>query len=179
MKRFAACLATVLAFGGLAATAGAGAAAADTTPQTLNLKVLLIGEGSSDPTTSAWASALSSEGVPFDEITASGAVPNETVTLPTLSSGSTGNYNGVVIADSPTDYAAGQFTALDAYESAFGVRQVDGYMFPNPNLGITFNGVSGPLDGTTGTLTTAGLAAFPELRARSLSTRAASATGPQ
>ena len=90
--------------------------------------------------------------------------PNETVTLPTLSSGSTGNYNGVVIADSPTDYAAGQFTALDAYESAFGVRQVDGYMFPNPNLGVTFNGISGSLDGTTGTLTAAGLAAFPELK---------------
>ncbi len=86
------------------------------------------------------------------------------MTLPALSSGSTGNYNGVVIADSPTDYAAGQFTALDTYESTFGVRQVDGYMFPNPNLGVTFNGVSGPLDGTTDTLTAAGLAAFPELK---------------
>src|SRR5262249_55510902 len=95
---------------------------------------------------------------------ASGSPPSETVTLPTLSNGSTGNYNGVVIADSPTDYAAGQLTALDAYESAFGVRQVDGYMFPNPNLGVTFNGASGALDGTTGALTAAGQAAFPELK---------------
>jgi hypothetical protein len=164
LKRFAAGLATVLMVGGLAATAGAGVAAADTTPQTLNLKVLLIGEGSSDPTTSAWASALSREGVPFDEVDASGAVPSETVNLPPLSSGSTGNYNGVVIADSPTDYVAGQLSALDTYESTFGVRQVDGYMFPNPNLGITFNGSSGALDGTTGTLTAAGQAAFPELK---------------
>ena len=164
MKRVAACLATVLAFGGLAATAGAGAAAADTTPQTLNLKVLLIGEGSTDPTTAAWASALSNEGVAFDEVTATGAVGSEQVSLPALSSGSTGNYNGVVIADSPTDYAAGQLSTLDTYESTFGVRQVDGYMFPNPNLGVTFSGTSGALDGTTDTLTAAGLAAFPELK---------------
>ena len=59
------------------------------------------------------------------------------MTLPALSSGTTGNYNGVVIADSPADFAAGQLTALDSYESSFGVRQVDGYMFPSPALGIT------------------------------------------
>ena len=83
--------------------------------------------------------------------------------LPALSSGSTGNYNGVVIADSPTDYASGQLTALDTYESAFGVRQVDGYMYPSPALGVT-EATGGALDGTTGTLTAAGLAAFPELK---------------
>ena len=52
------------------------------------------------------------------------------MTLPTLSSGNTGNFNGVVIADSPADFAAGQLTALDTYESTFGVRQVDGYTAP-------------------------------------------------
>ena len=92
-------------------------------------------------------SALSNEGVAFDEVTATGAVGSEQVTLPALSSGSTGNYNGVVIADSPTDYAAGQLTALDTYESTFGVRQVDGYMFPNPNLGVTFVGPPAPSTG--------------------------------
>jgi len=162
LKRVAACLATVLAVGGLAATAGAGAAAADTTPQTLNLKVLLIGDGNAPPETAAWEAALTTEGVPYTEVDTTGTAPAETVTLPTLSSGTTGNFNGVIITGSPTDFAAGQLTALDTYESTFGVRQIDGYMFPDPDLGVT-DLTSGALDGTTATLTTAGLAAFPEL----------------
>jgi len=85
------------------------------------------------------------------------------VNLPALSSGGTGNFNGVVIADSPSDYASGQLAAVDTYESSFGVRQVDGYIFPSPALGVT-DATGGPLDGTTATLTTAGLAAFPELK---------------
>ena len=140
---------------------------------------MLIGEGTStngedstDPTTGAWESALTSEGVPYTEVDATGTAPDETITLPTLSSGSTGYYNAVVIADSPTDYAAGQLTALDTYESTFGVRQVDGYMYPDPALGVTADATgttpgvneAGALDGTTATLTSAGLAAFPELK---------------
>ena len=80
------------------------------------------------------------------------------MTLPALSSGTTGNYNGVVIADSPADFAAGQLTALDTYESTFGVRQVDGYTAPY--LGETLAS-GGALDGTTGTLTTAGPGCLP------------------
>ena len=85
------------------------------------------------------------------------------MTLPTLSSGTTGNYNGVVIADDPADFASGQLSALYSYESTFGVRQVDGDAFPTPATGQTFVN-SGALDGTTGTLTAAGLTAFPELK---------------
>ena len=155
----------------MAGLTAAGAAASAATPPTLDLKVLLIGEGTSangenstDVTTAAWESALTNEGVPYTEVDAIGSAPDETVTLPTLSSGGTGYYNAVVIADSPTDYAAGQLSALDTYESTFGVRQVDGYMFPNPALGVTYETGAGPLDGTTATLTSAGLAAFPELK---------------
>ena len=49
----------------------------------------------------------------YYEVTATGASANKTVTLPALSSGTTGNYNGVVIADSPTDFASGALCALD------------------------------------------------------------------
>ena len=147
--RLAVCLAAVLAIGGLAATAGPAAAASAATPPTLDLKILLIGNGHSDVTTAAWAAALTSEGVPFTEVDATGTAPGQDVTLPALSSGTTGNYNGVVIADSPTDFAAGQLTALDTYESTFGVRQVDGYMYPSPALGVT-EATGGALDGTTG-----------------------------
>ena len=146
-----------VAFGVLAMHASGAAAA---TPQTLNLKVLLVGQGPTDVTTAAWAAALKSEGVPYTEVDATGTAPSETITLPALSSGSTGNYNGVIIADSPTNYAAGQLTPLFTYESAFGVRQVDGYMYPSAALGAT-PATAGVLDGTTGQLTAAGLVAFP------------------
>jgi hypothetical protein len=156
-------LAAVLSATGLAAVAGPGAAAA-ASPPTLDLKVLLIGSATAgDPVTAAWAAALTSEGVPYTEVDASGSIGSETVTLPTLSSDSTGNFNGVILADSPTFFASGALTSLDTYESTFGVRQVDGYMFPDPNLGVT-DATSGALDGTTGTLTSAGLTAFPELK---------------
>jgi hypothetical protein len=158
-----ACLAGALAAAGLTAAVGPAATASAAGPPAVNLRILLIGEGSADPTTAAWQAALTSEGVPFTLVTASGSAPNETVNLPALSSGGTGNFNGVVIADSPSDFASGQLAALDTYESSFGVRQVDGYMFPSPALGVT-DVTGGPLDGSTGTLAQAGLVAFPELK---------------
>ena len=107
----------------------------------MDLKVLLIGSGSTDPTTAAWAAALSSEGVPYTEVTAAGTTPSETVTLPALTTNATtGNFNGVVIADDPAAFAAGQLTALYSYESTFHVRQVDGYAYPTPTTGQTFAG---------------------------------------
>ena len=156
-------LAAVLSVSGLAAAGvGSAAPASAATAPTLDLKVLLVGSGSTDPTTAAWASALAEQGVPYTEVDATGTSGSWTVSLPALSSGTTGNFNGVVIADSPTDFAAGQLSALDTYESSFGVRQIDGYMFPDPALGAT-DLSGGVLDGTTATLSTAGLTAFPEL----------------
>ena len=77
--------------GGLATATAAQAAG---TPPVLDLRVLLIGDSASDTTTSAWESALSTEGVPYTEVDATGASPAETVTLPTLSSGTTGCSTG-------------------------------------------------------------------------------------
>jgi hypothetical protein len=161
--RLARYLITLLAASSLIGVGSAAVPAAAATPPALNLKVLLIGEGPNDPTSGAWQAALTSEGVPYTLVTASGTSPSETVSLPALSSGTTGNYNAVVIADSPNDYAAGQLSTLFSYESTFGVRQIDGYMFPSPALGIT-EVTGGALDGTTATLTAAGQAAFPALK---------------
>jgi hypothetical protein len=133
------------------------------TPPRLDLKVLLIGAGSADPTTAAWQAALSGEGVAYTTVTASGAVGSQTVSLPALSTADVGQFNGVVLADSPTNFAAGALNPLYDYESAFAVRQVDGYMFPSPALGLT-NGTGTTLDNATAQLTAAGLAALPELK---------------
>jgi hypothetical protein len=160
---------SVFMVAGILGTSAASAGAA--TAPTLDLNVLLVGDGASDATTAAWASALAAEGVPYTEVDATGATASAgtttatgswTVTLPALSSGTTGFFNGVVIADSPLDFAAGQLSALDSYESSFGVDQVDGYMFPDPALGAT-EATGGALDGTTATLTPAGLSTFPAL----------------
>jgi len=152
----------------LAATlvsAGARPAAA-ATPPLLQLRILLIGDTATQgSSTAAWESSLSSDGVAYTLVTSSGAYGSETVTLPTLSSGSTGNYNGVVIADAPAGFAADQLTALFAYESQFGVRQIDGSAYPSPSLGQT--AVPSPnqsLDDTTASLTPAGLAGLPGLK---------------
>ena len=149
-----ACLA--MAGGGLAT---ATPATASTAP-TLDLRVLLIGEAAPDTTTLAWESALTTEGVPYTEVNAAGTAPAQTLALPALSSGTTGYYNGVVIAVTPNNFASGQLSALGTYESSFGVNQVDGYMFPDPALGAT-DVTAGAL--TSGTLTTAGLSVFPAL----------------
>ena len=74
------------------------------TPTTLDLRVLLVSSGSADPTSQAWQNALSSEGVATTVVTASGSYGAETVTLPSLSSGSTGLFNGVVVADAPAAF---------------------------------------------------------------------------
>jgi hypothetical protein len=149
--------------GAVAIPAHSAGAASPT--QTVALKVLLIGDGPSDPTTVAWEDGLTNEGVPFTEVDATGAYGSETVTLPTLSSGSTGNYNGVVLADTDAGFATGQLTALFTYESTFGIRQVSGNAFPDTTRGETV--VASPvtdLDNTTGTISDAGLAAMPALK---------------
>ncbi|HEV2344102.1 MAG TPA: putative Ig domain-containing protein [Actinocrinis sp.] len=161
LRRGTAALTVGLLLAGLTGTTAASPAAAMTS-QTLDLKVLLVGEGSSDPGTQAWQEVLTSEGVPFTLVQASGGLGGQTVALPTLSSGATGDYNGVVLAGSPYDFAAGQLSALFAYESSFNVRQIDGYMYPSTAMGLTPVG-GGALDGTTAGLTPAGLAAFPGL----------------
>ena len=107
MARVTSFLVALLMVAGLASTAGAGASAA-ATPPTLDLNILLIGTGSGDVTTAAWQAALNSEGVPYTLATASGTYGSETVTLPALSSpNGNGNFNGVVIADSPTRLCRG------------------------------------------------------------------------
>jgi hypothetical protein len=153
-------MACVVVVGTVSAVAGSAAAG---TPVQQGPNVLLIGHGPSDPTTAAWQSALSSEGVAYTLATASGPYGSETVTLPALTTGPIGNFTGVVIADSPAAFADGQLSALDSYESSSGVRQVDGYTFPSPSLGLT-SVSSGSLDNSTAQLTPAGLAALPGLQ---------------
>ena len=110
-------LAIAISVATLAGMVGAPAvsASAATTTNTLNLKVLVVGGvggAANDPTTAAWDAALTQEGVPYTEVDASGTSGAETVSLPALSSGATGNYNGVIIAGSPANFSAAALAPL-------------------------------------------------------------------
>ena len=61
---FARVLIAIAVLATMVASAVAVGVAGATGPATLNLNVLLIGTGSSDPTTAAWQATLTSEGVP-------------------------------------------------------------------------------------------------------------------
>ena len=145
-------------------------AQAVTTGDTVDLRVLLVGApggAASDPNTAAWAAGLSSEGVAFTEVDATGTLGSATVSLPALTSSAThGLFNGVVLAGKPADFAAGQLSALFSYESTFGIRQIDGDFVPNGTTGlssVTDADSGAAISGTTATLTAAGLSAFASL----------------
>ena len=146
-KVFAAGLTAAMVTSMLAATGGSAWAV---TQNTLDLRVLLIGNGSADVTTAAWESALSTEGVPYTEVDATGTSPSRDrdpsrrfrVGPRAISTGSSS------LTRRPPS-PPGQLTALDTYESTFGVSQVDGYMYPDPTWGSRRR-AAGALDGTTG-----------------------------
>jgi hypothetical protein len=135
--------------------------------QELDLKVLLIGQNGGDPTTAAWQSELTSEGVAYTLVLAQGTPGSETVNLPALTdpaNSSHGFYDGVVVVPSVFDFSS--FDALLPvwqYESTFNVRQIDAYVYPESALNGLNPVSSGDQSGTTPTLTTAGQAAFPAL----------------
>lgn len=125
--------------------------------QRLDLKILIIGGAAGDPTTDAWTTELARQGIPFD-VVRRGADPS--AALPALvnpSDATHGRYNGVVLSTHAS--LLGDLTAVYAYERAFDVRQVSGYEFPNPSVGLTYAGanVAGPF---TAQLTQAGKGAF-------------------
>jgi len=116
--------ATCVVMAGLAGVVGSSAAHA-APGQSLDLKVLLIGQNGGDPTTAAWQSELTSEGVAYTLVTAQGSPGSETVNLPALTDPDNSNhglYDGVVVVPSVFDFSS--FDALLPvwqYESTFDV----------------------------------------------------------
>ena len=149
-------------------TAGAPPAQA-ASGQSLDLRILLIGRPDGDPVTKAWEAQLTSEGVAYTEVFAQGTPGAETLSLPSLvdpGDANHGLYDGVVFVPSGEDFAW-PWTPLVpvwSYEAEFHVRQINGYVYPNPTLNGLNPISSGDQSGTTPTLTAAGLAAFPALR---------------
>jgi hypothetical protein len=157
----AAVMAVVLAVSTLAAS-GLGTAASAAAAPRIELKVLVVSDGS------AWTDAiraqLASEGVPVTVISladSSRPVITSSLLSGTLSDGTAvGHYQGVVLPnDAPSGLSAAELTALASYETAFSVRQVDGYLYPTGNVGVNAPVYGGSLDGTKATVTAAAKAA--------------------
>jgi hypothetical protein len=141
----------------------------------VDLKVLLLGATGTEPSYLAWKAELQREGVPFEAIA---ATPGHTpITAATLSGTLTGGvqeakYQAVILATGglvvceetcTSALSSTEWEALEIYEQTFGIRQITAYVFPGSTYGLNSPTVSGPLDGTVGTLTSDGKQTFPYL----------------
>lgn len=127
--------------------------------QRVDLKVLVVSDGG--PAVSAIEDRLQIEGVPHRTVDlndASRPVIDDAFLEDTVGGTPRAKYQAVVLpnADPFTDPA--EMTALTTVEAKFGIRQADAFVYPNAAVGMNAPGFAGTLDGTTASLTSAGLA---------------------
>jgi hypothetical protein len=150
--------------------------------QRLDAKVLLLSADGTEPGFAAWKYELTREGVPFDAVVSyTGAAKTSTLTDARLA-GYDGDqhakYDAVILAsgdlghqvsnaDGTTSYISAltdsEWAALAKFERTFGIRQLSDNTAPSPAHGLVAVGGASQ-DGKTGTLTAAGLSAFPYLK---------------
>jgi hypothetical protein len=158
-------VAALLATGALALGAASGASAARTAPAAsaaaaprVNLGVLVVTDG--NPWVEAIRQQLVSEGVPTTVVNLNDSgrpIITSSYLSGTLAGGTpVGNFQGIVLPnDAPSGLSAAEETALANYESAFSVRQVDAYLYPTANVGLSPPVYGGSLDGSAATVTAA------------------------
>lgn len=152
----------------LQATASHAATAAGTFPtgNRIDLRVLVLTDGSSP--VEAIRTELGTEGVPYTAIDLTN--PSRQQLTAAYLAGTAGgvpeaHFEAVILPNNaPTQLSAAETTALDAYEAAYGVRQIDGYLYPGAAVGMNAPTWAGTLDGMTATVTADGTSkAFPYL----------------
>lgn len=159
MNRLAAvCLAAAIAS---VAVPGASAQAA-VTPR-IDLRVLVVDDGGSS--VEAITAELRDTGVPYTRVdlgSGSRPVVNAAFLADTVDGRPRAKFQGVVLPnENPFGEGSAEMAALTAYETAYGIRQVDAYTWAHPGVGLEYTdngGYSGTLDGTQAAVTTAGKA---------------------
>jgi hypothetical protein len=158
------------------------ATANDSQPgQRIDLKVLLVSADGTEPGFGAWQAALDREGVPYDTFVAyNGQAKAATLTDDRLADYAAGHakYQAVILAtgdlgrnltnrNDTTSYLSAfsdaEWEVLAKFERTFGVRQLSDFTAPSPVHGLNVVGGANQ-DGSAGTLTAAGKAAFPYLK---------------
>ncbi|MDH6135590.1 hypothetical protein P3T37_005006 [Kitasatospora sp. MAA4] len=161
-NRWAAALtaAGLLALGAPTALAHADTAA----PFRTDLRVLVVDDGG--PTVAAITAELIGEGIPYTTVLVSNAnrpVVNAAFLTGTAPDGTVeAKYQAVVLSSANAlGTGSAETNALNSYEQAYGVRQVDANTYPQPAVGLNWPqnpGYLGQLDGMTGQVTAAGTA---------------------
>lgn len=136
-------------------------------------KILVIAADGSEPQLGAIKQALDYMGSPYDVLVSA----TETLTADKLSEGETAKYSGVILTNGEAGYTdpllgytsgltAEEWNTLYAFETAFKIRQVTWYTWPNPSYGLTYpeqTVVTGNGTTVSGTLTSAGRTLFSYL----------------
>ncbi|MFK0253091.1 hypothetical protein [Streptomyces sp. NPDC090445] len=139
---------------------GASAQAAAVTPR-IDLKVLVVDDGGSS--VEAITAELRDTGVPFTRVQLGSSgrpVIDAAFLSDTVDGRPRAKYQGVVLPnENPFGEGSAEMAALAAYETAYGIRQVDAYTWAHPGVGLEYTdngGYSGQLDGVQAAVTDAG-----------------------
>ena len=154
-SRDAAVVAT--AAGLLALGLGVPGAAAAGEPR-IDLKVLVVDNG--DSPVEAITAELADTGIPYTTVDLNDA-NRPTVDAAFLSDTVNGvpraRFQGVVLPnEAPFGSGSAEQTALEAYETTYGIPQVDAYTWAHPGVGLDYSSYSGTLDGQPAAVTDAG-----------------------
>ncbi|MFF4419534.1 hypothetical protein ACFY04_01855 [Streptomyces sp. NPDC001549] len=138
----------------------AATAQAAVTPR-IDLKVLVVDDGGSS--VEAITAELRDTGVPYTRVQLGSSgrpVINAGFLSDTVDGRPRAKYQGVVLPnENPFGEGSAEMAALTAYETTYGIRQVDAYTWAHPGVGLEYTdngGYSGQLDGTQAAVTTAG-----------------------
>ncbi|MGW4684141.1 hypothetical protein ACWEPM_04340 [Streptomyces sp. NPDC004244] len=141
---------------------GASAQAAAATPR-IDLKVLVVDDGGSS--VEAITAELRDTGVPYTRVQLGGSgrpVIDAAFLSDVVDGRPRAKFQGVVLPnENPFGEGSAEMAALVAYETAYGIRQVDAYTWAHPGVGLEYTdngGYSGQLDGTQAAVTAAGKA---------------------
>lgn len=137
-------------------------ATAAVTPR-IDLKVLVVDDGGTS--VEAITAELRDTGVPFTRVQLGSSgrpVINAAYLSDTVDGRPRAKFQGVVLPnENPFGEGSAEMAALAAYETTYGIRQVDAYTWSHPGVGLEYTdngGYGGQLDGTQAAVTAAGKA---------------------
>ena len=143
----------------VAAVVGVPVPALAAGPPRVDLRVLVVTDGS--PWVEGIRRQLDAEGVPstvVDLADAARPVLTDAFLADQLPDGTPhGRFDGVVLPGGPSAVTAPEQAALAAYETRFGVREVDAFAFPSAAVGLGAPAFAGALDGVVAGVEPAGL----------------------
>ncbi|MFC4468292.1 hypothetical protein ACFPH6_27760 [Streptomyces xiangluensis] len=131
----------------------------------IDLKVLVVDNG--DSPVEAITEELKSTGIPYTTVDLDDAdrpTIDEAFLSDTVDGAPRARYQGVVLPnEAPFGAGSAEQAALESYEKAFGIPQVDAYTWAHPGVGLDYTsegGWAGTLDGREASVTEAGQAGY-------------------